>query len=196
MSRALVAIALLLTAHLSAADAASEKAIFAGGCFWCTESDYEKLDGVISAVSGYVGGHTQNPTYEQTGRGDTGHTEAVEVSFDPAKISYAQLVDYFWKHHDPFDGDGQFCDQGSQYRPGIFYLDEAQKKAAEASRDATQKLFKEKILTEITAAKKFWPAEDYHQDYYKNNPLRYRHYRSGCGRDARVDAIWKKATQP
>ncbi|MGQ0619082.1 MAG: peptide-methionine (S)-S-oxide reductase MsrA [Panacagrimonas sp.] len=192
MMRILVLV-LMFAGGAAQAQTASSKAIFAGGCFWCTESDYEKLDGVLSAVSGFTGGHVIKPTYEQTGSGDTGHTEAVEITFDPARISYAKLVEYFWKHHDPFDGHGQFCDQGSQYRPGIFYLDDEQKKIAEASRDETQKLFKEKILTEITKATAFWPAEDYHQDYYKNNPLRYRYYRSGCGRDARVGEIWKNA---
>lgn len=168
----------------------TSKAIFAGGCFWCVESDFEKLPGVISAVSGYTGGHTKNVKYADTHDGRSGHTEAVELTFDPAKVDYAKLVDHFFRHHDPFDGGGQFCDRGSQYRPAIFYLDDEQKKIAEAARDALARRFKQPIRTEITAASTFWVAEDEHQDYYKTHPLRYRYYRHGCGRDARVDAIW------
>ncbi|MGQ0700500.1 MAG: peptide-methionine (S)-S-oxide reductase MsrA [Panacagrimonas sp.] len=172
------------------------KAIFASGCFWCTESDFEKLPGVISVVSGYTGGKSANPTYEQVGGGRSGHTEAVEIKFDPAEITYAQLLEHFWRTHDPLDGGGQFCDRGSQYRPGIFYLDEAQKAAAEASRVEVRALLKQPILTEITEAKRFWPAEDYHQNYYRENSLRYRYYRAGCGRDARIEAVWGKLATP
>ncbi|MGQ0529888.1 MAG: peptide-methionine (S)-S-oxide reductase MsrA [Panacagrimonas sp.] len=194
MRTALLMLGLVLGLSLgSVARAETARAIFASGCFWCTESDFEKLDGVTSVVSGYTGGTLAKPKYEQVGRGNTGHTEAVEIVYDPAKISYAKLLDHFWRTHDLFDGDGQFCDQGSMYRPGIFYLDDAQKQAAEASRANVQKKFDQKIQTEITQAGKFWPAEDYHQDYYKENSLRYRYYRSGCGRDARIKQIWDSA---
>lgn len=175
------------------AAAGTQKAIFAGGCFWCSESDFEKLPGVISAVSGYTGGHTKNVKYEDTHDGSTGHTEAVEVVFDPKTVTYAQLVDHFFMNHDPFNGDGQFCDGGNQYRPGIFYLDEAQKAAAITVRDTIQKRFDVPFRTEITQAGVFWLAEDYHQDYYKKNPLRYKLYRSRCGRDDRIGQIWQAA---
>lgn len=188
-----VVLALLLSAPVQADQA---KAIFATGCFWCTESDFEKLEGVVEVVSGYTGGDLENPTYEQVGIGGTGHTEAVEIVFDPAKVSYQKLLEHFWRTHDPFNGEGQFCDRGAHYRPGIFYLDDAQKQAALASREATQKLFDRKIVTEITAATRFWPAEDYHQDYYKRNSLRYRYYRHGCGRDALIQTIWESAQMP
>lgn len=171
-------------------------AIFASGCFWCTESDFEKLPGVASVVSGYTGGKLAKPSYEQVGSGLTGHTEAVRIEFDPAQLSYEKLLEHFWRTHDLFDADGQFCDQGSQYRPEIFYLDAAQKAAALASKAAVQKRFKSPILTPITQAGTFWPAEAYHQDYSKNNPLRYRYYRSGCGRDERIRAIWEQAGSP
>jgi len=169
-----------------------EKAIFAAGCFWCTEEAFEKVPGVVSAVSGYVGGSVKNPSYEQVSSGRTGHAEAVEVSFDPAKVSYDKLLDVFWVNHDPTVKDRQFCDSGSQYRPGIFYLSEAQKKAAEASKARWEKIkpFKQPIQTEITAAGPFYPAEEYHQDYYKKNVLQYRFYVTGCGRYARLDNLW------
>lgn len=192
-------LALLLVLAVGAAPAAgaperNAKAIFAGGCFWCVESDFEKLPGVISAVSGYTGGHTRDVKYEDTHDGRSGHTEAVELVFDPGKVSYAQLVDYFFRHHDPFDGQGQFCDRGSQYRPAIFYLDAEQKEIAEAARDALARRFKQPIRTQITAASAFWVAEGYHQDYYKTNKLSYRYYRYSCGRDARVEAVWGSPT--
>ena len=194
MKPALLVLGLLLGLSTgNVARAENARAIFASGCFWCTESDFEKLEGVTSVVSGYTGGTLANPKYEQVGRGNTGHTEAVEIVYDPARISYAKLLDHFWRTHDLFDGDGQFCDQGSMYRPGIFYLDEAQKQAAEASKVQVQKKFNEKIQTEITRAGTFWPAEEYHQNYYKENSLRYRYYRSGCGRDGRIKEIWESA---
>jgi peptide-methionine (S)-S-oxide reductase len=170
----------------------AEKAIFAMGCFWCSEEAFEKVPGVVSAVSGYVGGSVKNPSYEQVSSGRTGHTEAVEVTFDPAKVSYDKLLDAFWVNHDPTVKDRQFCDSGSQYRPGIFYLNEAQKKAAEASKAKWEKMkpFKQPLLSEITAAGPFYPAEDYHQDYYKKNALQYRFYVTGCGRYARLDSLW------
>ncbi len=184
-------------AGASAADAPDARtsevrtAIFAGGCFWCIEADFEKLPGVIAAESGYTAGRTVNPTYEQVSAGSTGHTEAIRVTYDPQKVSYRQLVDYFWRHIDPTVKNRQFCDVGSQYRSGIYWQNEAERKAAESSRDtllASGKL--PRIETEIVAASAFYPAEDYHQDYYKKNPIRYAYYRHGCGRDARVQQIW------
>ena len=168
-------------------------AIFAGGCFWCTESDFEKLPGVISAESGYTAGTKPNPTYEEVSAGTTGHTEAVRVTYDPTKVSYAQLVDHFWRTIDPTVKNRQFCDVGSQYRSGIYWQTEDERKIAEASRDAllASGKFKE-IHTEIAAASAFFPAEEYHQDYYKKNPIRYSYYRNGCGRDARLEQLWGK----
>jgi len=177
----------------NATAAAEAKAIFAGGCFWCTEADFEKLPGVISAESGYTAGKKPNPTYEEVSAGTTGHTEAVRVTYDPAKVTYPQLVEYFWRTIDPTVKDRQFCDAGSQYRSGIYWQNEEERKVAEASRDAlvASKKFKE-IHTEIAAASVFYPAEEYHQDYYKKNPIRYNYYRSGCGRDARLEQLWGK----
>jgi peptide-methionine (S)-S-oxide reductase len=178
-----------------AADAAkpqgSASAILAGGCFWCTEADFEKLPGVISAESGYTAGRTANPSYQEVSSGATGHTEAVRIVYDPARVSYPQLLDHFWRNVDPTVKDRQFCDHGSQYRSGIYYLDDEQRAAAEASRDALLKSgrFKQ-IHTEIVAASTFYPAEEYHQDYYKKNPIRYQYYRRGCGRDARLEQLW------
>ncbi|MBK7687322.1 MAG: peptide-methionine (S)-S-oxide reductase MsrA [Rhodocyclaceae bacterium] len=187
---ALVAMASSLSVF--AADAAKPAtAIFAGGCFWCSEADFEKLPGVIGAESGYTAGRVANPSYEQVSAGGTGHTEAVRVSYDPAKVSYSQLVEYFWRHIDPTVKDQQFCDHGTQYRSGIYWGSEAEKKTAEASRDALLKSGKLKqIHTEIIAATAFYPAEEYHQDYYKKNPLRYAYYRKGCRRDARIEEVW------
>ena len=171
-----------------------ETAIFAGGCFWCVESDFDKVDGVVSTTSGFVGGHVKNPTYEQVSAGGTGFAEAVEVEFDPHKVSYRELVDHFWRTIDPTVKDRQFCDHGDQYRTGIFYLSQAQYQAAEASKEAIEqsKPFKQPIVTEITKAGPFYPAEEYHQDFYKKNPLRYKFYRYSCGRDQRLEALWGK----
>jgi peptide-methionine (S)-S-oxide reductase len=178
-----------------AADAAapgSATAIFAGGCFWCTESDFEKLPGVIEAESGYIGGKTANPSYEQVSDGATGHTEAVRVTYDPARVGYRQLLDHFWRNIDPTVKDRQFCDTGSQYRSGIFYLGEEQKRIAEASKEALVKSGRfANVYTEVTLATQFYPAEDYHQDYYKKNPIRYKFYRTSCGRDARLQEVWE-----
>jgi peptide-methionine (S)-S-oxide reductase len=170
----------------------TEKATFAAGCFWCTEEAFEKVPGVISAVSGYTGGTVKGPSYEQVSSGRTGHTEAVEVTFDPAKVSYEKLLDVFWLNHDPTVTSRQFCDSGSQYRPEIFYHSEEQKRLAEASKAKWEKdkPFRQPILTPITPASEFYPAEDYHQDYYKKNPLQYRFYVSGCGRYQRLDSLW------
>ena len=169
-------------------------ATFAGGCFWCVEEAFEKVPGVVSAVSGYIDGKTKNPTYELVSSGTTGHTEAVEVKFDPSKVSYEQLLDAFWLNHDPTTIDRQFCDGGTMYRPGIYWHDEAQRKAAEASKAKYDKLktFKQPLITPIVKASQFWPAEDYHQDYYKKNPVRYKFYVNGCGRYARLSELWGK----
>jgi len=175
---------------LPAGAAERGEAIFAGGCFWCIEASLEKVPGVTQVVSGYSGGKKDRPTYEEVGGGGTGHAEVVRVTFDPSKLSYAQLLDAFWHNVDPLSANGQFCDRGNQYRSAIFYLDEAQKKAAEASRLAVEKRLKAKVVTEITAAGPFFPAEEYHQDFYKKNPGRYTSYRTGCGRDRRLQEIW------
>ena len=179
------------TAPLPAGSAA---AVFAGGCFWCMEPPFDKLDGVISTTSGYIGGKKDYPTYEQIGTGLTGHTEAVQVVYDQKRVTYARLLEVFWRNIDPTVRNAQFCDHGPQYRSGIFYLDEEQKRLAEASRAALEKSkpFKAEIVTEITRATTFWPAEDYHQDYYLKNPLRYKYYRGSCGRDARLTELWGK----
>lgn len=168
------------------------KATFAGGCFWCVEEAFDKVPGVVSTTSGYIGGAKKKPTYEEVSSGRTGHTEAVQVVFDPRKSSYEKLLDTFWLNHDPTYKDRQFCDHGSQYRPSIFYHDEEQKRLAEASRAKYEKLksFKEPLLTPIVAAGEFWPAEDYHQDYHLKNPVRYKFYVTGCGRYARLDELW------
>jgi len=182
----------VLFAGLPAHAQKTEKAIFAAGCFWCTEEAFEHVPGVVAAVSGYTGGSVKNPSYEQVSSGRTGHTEAVEVTFDPAKVSYDKLLDVFWVNHDPTVTNRQFCDSGTQYRPGIFYVNDQQKDLALASKVKWEKLkpFKQPILTEISAAGAFYPAEDYHQDYYKKNPLQYKFYVTGCGRYARLDSLW------
>ena len=176
----------------AAASGPTATAIFASGCFWCTESDFEKLQGVVKAESGYTSGRVLNPSYEQVSAGGTGHTEAVRVYYDPSRVSYRQLLAYFWRNVDPTVKDRQFCDVGDQYRSGIYYLNEEQRQAAQASLAALQKSgrFKQ-IHTEIVAASPFYVAEEYHQDYAKKNPIRYRYYRSGCGRDARLKELWR-----
>ena len=172
--------------------AVTATATFAGGCFWCMEGPFDALDGVISTTSGYTGGAKKDPTYQEVSAGRTGHTEAVQIVYDPAKVTYEKLLDVFWHNIDPTVKDRQFCDAGSQYRSGIFVADDAQKKAADASKVALDKSkpFKAAIVTEITAATTFYAAEDYHQDYYLKNPVRYRFYRQGCGRDARLKELW------
>ena len=173
------------------------KAIFAAGCFWCTEAAFDSLPGVVQTISGYTGGHTKNPTYEQVSAGGTGHAEAVEVIYDPAKISYEKLLDVFWHNIDPTVSDRQFCDVGNQYRAAIFYRDEEQHRLAELSKAALgqSKPFKEPIVTEITAASQFYPAEEYHQHYHLKNPWRYTYYRYSCGRDQRLEELWGKAEE-
>ncbi|MCA9540074.1 MAG: peptide-methionine (S)-S-oxide reductase MsrA [Myxococcales bacterium] len=167
-------------------------ATFAGGCFWCMEAPFDILEGVVSTTSGYTDGQLENPTYKQVSSGDTGHAEAIQVIFDPKKISYERLLDIFWHNIDPTQGDGQFCDHGNQYRTGIFFHDDAQKQAAEASKTklAAEGKLPGAIVTQIRPATKFYPAEEYHQDFYKKNPAHYYRYRAGCGRDATLVRLW------
>lgn len=177
-----------------AAPAKTATAIFAGGCFWCMEHDFDQVPGVISTTSGYTGGHVANPTYEQVSAGGTGHAESVQVRYDPRKVNYAKLLDVFWHNIDPVAVDRQFCDHGSQYRSAIFYGNADEKRLAEASKQALEASgrFKQPIATQIVAASTFYPAEDYHQDYYRKNPVRYKFYRFNCGRDQRLEEIWGK----
>lgn len=178
--------------NTSATEQRNETAIFAGGCFWCMEPPFDKLDGVISTTSGYTSGHKKNPTYKEVSAGITGHTEAIQVIFDPKQISYAELLQVFWKNIDPVAVDRQFCDSGSQYRSGIYFLNKTQEIAAKQSLKQLQetKPFEEKIATEVVAASTFYPAEEYHQNYYIKNPLRYKYYRYSCGRDQRLTELW------
>ncbi|MGZ8425467.1 MAG: peptide-methionine (S)-S-oxide reductase MsrA [Candidatus Binatia bacterium] len=185
--------ALLLFAAAVPGSAQTAKATFAGGCFWCMEPPFDELEGVISTTSGYISGKTKNPTYEQVSTGTTGHTEALQVVYDPKKITYDKLLEVFWRNIDPLAANGQFCDLGSQYRSGIFYHDGNQKSAAEKSKKSIQTRFKQPVATEITAATVFYPAEDYHQDYYKKNPVRYKLYSHGCGRAQRLEEVWGAA---
>jgi len=172
------------------------KATFAGGCFWCMEPPFDKLPGVVSTTSGYAGGQKTNPTYEEVSAGITGHAEVVQVLYDPSKVSYAKLLEVFWRNIDPFVKNRQFCDTGSQYRTAIFYQDENQKKLALESKAALEKSgkFKEPIVTEIVPLKDFYAAEEYHQDFYKKSSFRYNTYRTGCGRDRRLEEIWGKSS--
>lgn len=172
--------------------AVRDTATFAGGCFWCVEVPFEHIHGVESAISGYAGGQEKNPTYRQVGSGTTGHTEAVQIIYDPQIVSYAQLLDIFWKNHDPTDAGGSFYDRGSQYRPAIFYHNAEQQKLAEWSKERVEelKIFDKPLVTEITAFSNFYPAEEYHQDFYKKDPNRYYSYRRGSGRDAFIEKHW------
>lgn len=169
-----------------------ETATFAGGCFWCVESDFDKVEGVISTTSGYIGGHKKNPTYKEVSAGGTGHTEAVQIVYDPAKVTYAELLMVLWRNIDPTTPNRQFCDAGSQYRAEIFYHDEKQKTLADKSKRGVEstKSFAAPIVTQVTMASEFYPAEEYHQDYYLKNPVRYKIYRYGCGRDKRLKQLW------
>jgi peptide-methionine (S)-S-oxide reductase len=196
MRKLVLALAFLVPAVVQA-QANLATATFSAGCFWCTEEAFEKVPGVVSVVSGYTDGKTKNPTYEEVSSGRTGHAESVEVKFDPSKVSYEKLLDVFWVNHDPTYTDRQFCDHGSQYRPGIYWHDEVQKRLAEASKAKYEKLktFKQPILTPIVRASQFWPAEDYHQDYYKKNPVRYQFYANGCGRHSRLEELWGKLSK-
>ena len=185
--------ALLVLAGSQSVAAAEQTAVFAGGCFWCLEHDLEHLPGVIDAISGYSGGHVDQPTYRQVSGEDTGHQEAVQVRFDPTVISYSTLLRSYWRNVDPFDGGGQFCDRGDSYRPVIFTADAAQAQAAESSAvAAAQDLGRSRsaIKVELRGAAPFWPAEDYHQNYAELNDLKYSFYRFSCGRDRRLDAVW------
>ncbi|HEX7436138.1 MAG TPA: peptide-methionine (S)-S-oxide reductase MsrA [Caldimonas sp.] len=187
-----VALAQTAAPSASAQAPATAKAVFAGGCFWCVESDFDKVPGVLSTTSGYTGGTVPNPTYEQVSGKHTGHAEAVEIVFDPRKVSYEQLVEHYWRTIDPTTKDRQFCDAGSPYRTAIFAQDATQLKIAAASKTALEKSkpFKEPIVTEVVMGGPFYPAEEYHQDYYRKNPVRYNYYRLSCGRDARVKELW------
>lgn len=171
-------------------------AVFAGGCFWCVEADFDKVDGVVSTVSGYTGGTVVNPTYKQVSHEKTGHYEAVKVTYDPDKVSYDALVDYYFHHIDPTDAKGQFCDKGESYRSAVFVANPDQREVAEAEVDMINAsgVLGTPVVTQILDAGTFWPAEDYHQDYYKKNPLKYRYYRTACGRDARVKQVWADAS--
>jgi peptide-methionine (S)-S-oxide reductase len=195
--RGFAALVFGLAAALTAAAPAPKRAsaIFAGGCFWCEETAFEGVPGVISVTSGYTGGQKKSPTYDEVSSGGTGHAESVEVVYDPSKISYEKLLEIFWRNVDPFQANGQFCDHGTQYRSAIFYKDEEQRKAAEESKRKLeeQPRFRGKIVTQIVPTSTFYPAEEYHQDFYKKNPVRYHAYRTGCGRDARLKAIWGEA---
>jgi peptide-methionine (S)-S-oxide reductase len=183
----------LISAAAAQSSAPQATATFAGGCFWCVEADFDKVPGVISTTSGYTGGHAVNPKYEDVVRGGTGHTEAVEIAFDPTKVTYEKLLDVFWRNHDPLAKNRQFCDRGEQYRPGVFYHSEEQRQAAEATKNTVQARFTPRVVqTEITKATAFYKAEDYHQDYYLKNPVRYKFYRFNCGRDARLEELWGK----
>lgn len=178
-----------------AASNASAKAYFAGGCFWCMEEAFEKVDGVIAAVSGYMGGTVANPSYEDVSSGRTGHAESVEVQYDPSKVTYTQLLEAFWRNVDPITPNAQFCDHGTQYRAAIFYQTEQEKRLAEESKQAIEqaKRFSQPIVTQIASATPFYAAEDYHQDFYKKNPIRYKFYKYNCGRAQRLDDLWGKS---
>ncbi|MFC6632795.1 peptide-methionine (S)-S-oxide reductase MsrA [Microbulbifer taiwanensis] len=190
--RWLITLLLLLAAAAGSAQESQNirTAVFAGGCFWCMEPPYDKLDGVLETSSGYSGGHVKNPSYEQVSAGGTGHAEVVQVTYDADKVSYSQLLEVFWRNVDPLDGGGQFCDRGDQYRSAIFYGNAEEKKLAEASRKRVAVQLGKKIATEISPASIFYPAERNHQDYYQRNPVRYNFYRYRCGRDQRLEEVW------
>ncbi len=175
--------------------AAPAKAYFAGGCFWCMEEAFEKVEGVVSVVSGYMGGTVSDPTYEQVSAGRTGHAEAVEISYDPSKVSYQKLLEAFWRNIDPVTPNAQFCDHGSQYRSAVFYGTEEEQRLSEESKSTIErsKRFSAPIVTQLVKASTFYPAEEYHQDYYKKNPVRYKYYKFSCGRVQRLEALWGKS---
>lgn len=188
---------LMLSTTSGSAPAATrplETATFAGGCFWCMEKPFDTIPGVVSTTAGYTGGFTENPTYEQVSAGKTGHLESVQVLYDPSKVSYQQLLDAFWRNIDPLDDRGQFCDKGAQYRSAIFYHTEIQHRQATVAKEWLEKERGWQIFTEIRPAVTFYPAEEYHQDYYQKNPVRYRFYRSSCGRDDRLKELWGRKT--
>ncbi len=191
MRQALFALALSTAAATAPASAEELKtAVFAGGCFWCVESDFDSVEGVTETLSGYTGGTVENPTYEQVSRKGTGHAEAVRITYDADVVSYDELLDVFWRSVDPTDAGGQFCDRGDSYRTAVFALDAEQAEAAKASRAEAEVELGQEIVTKVVEAGTFWPAEDYHQDYYRKNPVRYNFYRRSCGRDARLRALW------
>ncbi len=190
-----IAIGAVITAFLAlpftiTAQSQRAYATFAGGCFWCMEKPFDIMDGVISTTSGFSGGTVENPTYRQVVRGGTGHIEVVQVEYDPTRVSYEELLYVFWRNVDPFDSGGQFCDRGGTYATAIFFHDDAQRRAAEMGKREIRTYLGRTIVTDIRRFEAFYAAEDYHQDYYKKNPVRYNYYRSGCGRDARLDTIW------
>jgi len=198
MARLLTSLALLVAlAGAAVAQGAPPKperavAIFAGGCFWCVEADFDKVPGVLSTVSGFTGGTVANPSYKQVSGGGTGHTEAVQIVYDPRKVSYQQLLDYFWRHIDPTVKDRQFCDVGSEYRSGIFVANDEERKLAQASKKKVAALLGKPVQTEIASAGAFYKAEEYHQDFYKKNAVKYKFYRWNCGRDQRLEELWGK----
>lgn len=177
---------------MNASSEKNEIAIFAGGCFWCMEPVFENRPGILSTKSGYTGGHVENPTYEEVSHGNTGHYESVEVIFDPFIVSYEEILSLFWKNIDPIDEGGQFCDRGDSYRSAVFYTNDRQRELAELTKAELEKSLKAKVATAILPASKFFPAEEYHQDYHSKNPIRYNFYRAACGRDRRLKEVWKK----
>jgi peptide-methionine (S)-S-oxide reductase len=194
MSIRLAVVAGLMILAAGAADAQERaRATFAGGCFWCMEPPFDKLDGVVSTTSGYTGGHKANPTYAEVSAGTTGHAEAVEIVYDPRKVTYARLLEVFWRNVDPTTPDRQFCDVGSQYRAAIFFHDETQRRLAEESKQVVAQRLQQPVVTQVVPAVTFYVAEEYHQDFYKKNPIRYKFYRTGCGRDRRLEQLWGKA---
>ncbi|WP_444915642.1 peptide-methionine (S)-S-oxide reductase MsrA [Microbulbifer sp. TRSA007] len=195
MMRSIIALLFLSLASISLAQDSSNirTAIFAGGCFWCMEPPFDKVDGVLETTSGYSGGHVKNPTYEQVSSGGTGHAEVVQVKYDANKVSYSDLLNIFWHNVDPFDSGGQFCDRGDQYRAEIFYGNQEEKVLAGESKKKVEAELGKKVVTQIKPAATFYPAEAYHQDYYQRNPLRYKYYRYRCGRDKRLEEVWGKA---
>lgn len=194
---AFVICTLIVMSHESSAHDRSQhaKATFAGGCFWCMEEAFENVEGVVSVVSGYAGGQVENPTYEEVSAGGTGHTESIEVTYDPSKVTYEDLLDVFWRNVDPTTPNAQFCDHGSQYRTAIFYHNETQKQLIDESRERldASKTFPESIVTEVLPASAFYIAEDYHQDFYTKNPIRYKYYKWNCGRTRRLEQLWGKS---
>jgi peptide-methionine (S)-S-oxide reductase len=188
-------LALIAAVTVTAAAGNLEKATFAGGCFWCMEHPFDELPGVLSVTAGYTGGQKKYPTYQEVSAGGTGHAEAVQIVYDPSKIMYGKLLDVYWRNIDPTTKDRQFCDTGNQYRSAIFYHTEEQHRAALLSKEALEKAkpFKEPVVTGIVPAGEFYPAEEYHQHYYKKNPIRYHYYRNGCGRDQRLKELWGNA---
>ena len=186
----LAGLALAIAGGVTATAAEPKSAIFAGGCFWCVEADFDKVPGVLDTVSGYTGGTTENPTYQQVGAGGTGHYEAVEIIYDPDEVTYDELLHTFWRTVDPIDAGGQFCDRGQSYETAIFVADDAERAAAEASKAEAGQALGQEIVTPILDAGAFWPAEGYHQNYYEKEPMRYNYYRWGCGRNARIEELW------